>query len=67
MNVKDFAEPELHKSMFCSQEKDDCFYAGVDESIMCIFDVPFEDLETQVVGVTLRDMNEIMVSILFYN
>ena len=54
-----FSRPELHKSMFCSQEKDDCFYAGIEEPIMCIFDNCFESSLNPMLGETFKNMNEI--------
>ena len=57
--LNDFAKPELHQSMFCSQEKDNCFCGGVVEPILCIFDNCFESSLNPMLGETFRDMNKI--------
>jgi hypothetical protein len=40
--LQDFSDPEKQKEKFCSQERDDCFYSGVDEPIESVFDFYFE-------------------------
>ncbi|MGI4850854.1 MAG: SCO4402 family protein [Janthinobacterium lividum] len=57
--LNDFARPELHKSMFCSQKRSDAFSGTVIEPILCIFDNWFESSSNLMLGEIFRDMNEI--------
>ena len=59
LELEDFSDPKKHKEKFCSQEREDCFYAGIDEPIEGIFDYYFEIPNPVELGDIFRTTDEL--------